>query len=158
MMLMGMIFAIGLMFALSAITIPDRTKIRPTTTPNPIPAQFKTPMTNPGPVRVAATGASSSGIPLVERCDTSRAGYLGFSLRYDVPTGAAMEDENAPVNRGMIVDGFAGVVPGSDVFVDPAVAPVPEGVFSGLTHTAPAAGVNGWRVGVGVTTTKIYFD
>lgn len=139
-----------------AITIPNRQLIKPTTTPRPIPAVAKVGQVNPYPVRVSATGAASAGNPLCERAIT-RAGYLGYNLRPDVPVGASADDEGFAVVRGCIVEGFAGVVPGSDVYIDATATPGPEGTFSGLTQTVPAGGI-GERIGVGVTTTKIYFD
>jgi hypothetical protein len=68
-----------------------------------------------------------------------------------------LDFQGAPILRNVMIDGFAGVSPGLDVFVDPGAPPVPEGVFSGLTHTVPAGGA-GERIGVGITATKIWFD
>jgi hypothetical protein len=138
------------------ITIPDRKKVKPTTEPIRKPGQVKTGVVNPCPVRISPTGATGSGGPLCEPT-VARVGYYGYNIRSDVPAGASSDDEAfAPVS-GCILEGFAGVSPGLDVYVDPTARPVPEGVFSGLTHTIPAGGI-GERIGVGVTTTKIALD
>jgi hypothetical protein len=139
-----------------AITIPNRQLIKPTIPGRPIPGVAKVGQVNPYPVRVATTGAASAGNPLCERA-TARVGYLGYNVRPDVPVGASADDEGFAILRGCIVEGFAGVLPGIDVYIDAAATPVPEGTFSGLTQTVPAGGV-AERIGTGVTTTKIYFD
>jgi hypothetical protein len=142
---------------MGVITIPDKTAIRPTIEPLRLPATPKSAMLNPGPVRIPTAGASSSGTPLVERCQGTRVGYYGFSIGHDLAAGAGLDLQAQPVIRHCIVDGFSGVSPGLDVFVDAGAPPSPEGVFSGLTHTVPAGGA-GERIGVGLTTTKIYFE
>lgn len=154
-MIVGATLLIALMS--NVITIPNRKLVKPTTTPRSLPGVAKTGFTNPAPVRVSKTGASPGGNPLLERCTGGREGYYGFNLRSDVPAGAAAEDEGMAPVRGVMVEGFAGVAPGEDVFIDPTAAPVPDGVFSGLTHVVPAGG-RGERIGVGATTTKIMFD
>lgn len=139
-----------------AITIPNRALVKPTTTPRMRPAAAKVAMLNPGPVKVSTTGATGSGMPLVEPTIV-RAGYYGYNIRSNVPAGASADDESfAPVD-GCIVQGFAGVSPGLDVFVDTTARPDPEAAFSGLTHTIPAGGA-GERIGVGVSANRIYFD
>ena len=148
--------AIALLIA-GVITIPDRTLVRLTTTPIRLPATPKSAMLNPGPVRIPTAGASSSGTPMVERAQGTRVGYYGYSISHDIAAGAGLDLQAQIVIRKAIVDGFAGVSPGLDVFVDPAAPPSPEGVFSGLTHTVPAGGA-GERIGVGLTTTKIFFE
>jgi hypothetical protein len=158
MMLTALFIAAALtVIALGVITIPNRAAVWPTTTPKSWPGVYKTAMTNPGPVRIPLAGAHGSGMPLVERCSGGREGYYGFALGFDIPVGSAASDNNAPVVRGVIVDGFAGVESGRDVFIDAAAAPDPEAAFSGLTHTVPAGG-RAERIGVGVGTTKIAFD
>lgn len=156
-------FGFALFGMLGVITIPDREKVRPTTTPRRKPNTAKSDMQNPCPVRVSLTGASSSGVPLVEPT-TVRQGYYGYNVRSDVPANGK-DDEAAGVVVGCIVGGFAGVLPGQDVFIDPTARPVgDQGVFSGLTHTVPtgvagetAETMSSLRVGVGVGTTKIEF-
>jgi hypothetical protein len=140
------------------ITIPNNALVFPTTTPaRRKPGVAAAGMTNPGPVRVRATGASSAGNPLLERA-VGRAGYYGYNLRPNVPAGSSSEDEALGTVSGCIIQGFAGVTPGAEVFVDPAAPPAPgsEGTYSGLTHTVPAGGL-GEAIGVGVTPNKIDF-
>jgi hypothetical protein len=140
------------------ITIPNRNNVHPTTTPFRKPAQAKRGCRNQCPIRISLTGATGSGGPLAEPTN-AREGYFGFNIRRDVPDGASADDEAYSAVSGVIVEGFAGVEPGRDVFIDPTARPAldAEGDFSGLTHTVPAGGI-GERVGCGVTTTKIYFD
>jgi hypothetical protein len=160
--MMTMLLIIGFGFALFAalgvITIPDREKVRPTTSHLGLPNTAKVAMQNPCPVRVSLTGAASSGTALVEPT-TVRDGYYGYNVRSDVPMNSA-DDEAAGVVRRCIVGGFAGVEPGKDVFVDPTARPVgDQGTFSGLTQTVPATPQGpAERIGVGVSTTKIFFD
>jgi hypothetical protein len=148
-----------------AITIPDITKIRPTTVNverdggQGIPSVATTAFTSPGPAMVDAANSptvyNGVGIRPVAANDTS-AGYLGMNIK---PTAA---NQAGTVLKGVIVDGFAGVVPGSDVFINNAGA-------VGLSHTPVAistAGSGGGatityndsRIGVGMTLTKIRFD
>lgn len=148
-----------------AITIPDITKIRPTTVNvegdggQGIPSTATTAFASPGPAMVDAantpTTSNGVGVRPVTSGDTS-AGYLGFNLK---PTYA---NKAGTVLKGIIVDGFAGVTPGSDVFINPAGA-------VGLSHTPvllPTTGSGGSvnitsadrRIGVGFTATKIRFD
>src|SRR4051812_7017885 len=117
-----------------AITIPNRTMVKPTTTPKRRPSAAKVAMVNPGPVRVSTTGASASGVPLCEPTAV-RAGYYGYNIRSDVPAGASADDEAFAPISGCVVRGFAGVLPGVPVWIDPTARPTPEGVFSGLTQT-----------------------
>lgn len=142
------------------ITIPNVNNVHPTTDITRKPAQVKTGVVNPCPLRIAATGATGSGGPLVEP-STTRKGYYGYNVRPNVPQGASADDEAFACVAGGIVDGFSGVQPGVEVYVDPTARPDPEGTFSGLTHTQPlptlAALIEGLPVGVGVTTTKIWF-
>lgn len=137
------------------ITIPNRVLVKPTTTPFRKPAQAKTGVVNPCPVRIAPSGTTGTGGPLCEPT-VIRAGYYGFNVRPDVPAGGSADDEAYAVVSGCIVDGFAGCVQGSEVFVDTTARPDPESTFSGLTHTAPGAG-SVVPIGVAVSATKIYF-
>lgn len=134
-----------------AITIPNRKLVKPTTTPLALPGVPSAAMVNPYPVRVKATGAAAAGNPLVERMTTGT--YYGFNLRTDIPNDP--DNEGAAVNRMFVCDGFAGVVPGTEVWADPTATPNPDGTFSGLTQTDPANGTK--PIGLGVTTTKIFF-
>lgn len=151
-----------------AITIPNVDLIRPTTTPTMrIPNAMKTATVNPCPVQVAASGTASSGTILVEpTIDSTGKKYLGYNISSNNPTGVSPDDAQMGVVRGCVVDGFAGVTPGSLVFVDATTRPDPETTFSGLTHTVPtiatpataaALPVGPMPVGMGVTTTKIFF-
>src|SRR5436190_24324128 len=97
-----------------AITIPDKTKVRTTTTHKPFPAQAKSGVSNPCPIGVATTGSTGSGAPLCEPTVT-RVNYIGYNIRNDVPQGASADDESYSVVSGCIVEGFAGVVPGTAV-------------------------------------------
>jgi hypothetical protein len=139
-----------------AITIPDKKKLRTTTNHKPFPAQAKTQVDNPCPIGVSASGTTGSGAPLCEPT-VSRVNYIGYNIRDSVPAGAA-DDEAYSVVSGCIVEGFAGAVPGTAVYVDPTARPAvgAEGAFSGLTHTIPAGGV-GESIGVAVRADKIYF-
>jgi len=136
------------------ITIPNRNLVKPTTTPRRIPAQVKTGVVNPCPLAVSTTGATGTGGPLMEPTVT-RVGFAGYNVRPDVPEGASADDEAYACVSGCILDGFAGVSPGLDIFVDPTARPDPIGTFSGLTHTIPAAGAPA-RIGFGISTTKVY--
>jgi hypothetical protein len=139
------------------ITLPDITRVKPTTTPIRLPGIAKDSNTNPRPVRVSATGASGPKNPLVERADgaAKNKGFLGYQLTLGVDAAASADENGVGIVRGCYIDGFAGVVPQSNVWVDATAVPNPEAAFSGLTHTDPADGT--LPVGVGVTTTKIYF-
>lgn len=137
------------------ITIPNINNVHVTTDVIRKPAQVKSGVQNPCPLRIAATGATGSGGPLCEPTDT-RAGYYGFNVRQNVPDGGSADDEAYACVVGGMVNGFAGVQPGAEVFVDDTERPDPEGTFSGLTHTVPEGGI-GEAIGVGVTTTKIWF-
>lgn len=110
-----------------AITIPDKTKVRPTINYKHIPCEAKVAMTNPGPVCVAASGSASSGAILVDLIDSAgdRKGYLGFNVMSDIPAGGAPS-----VLKDTIVEGFAGVEPQKRVFV------ANDG---SLTHTPPTS-------------------
>jgi hypothetical protein len=137
------------------ITIPNRTLVKPTTTPLRKPGQVKTGVVNPCPVGVAATGATGTGGALLEPTVT-RDNYVGYNVRTDVPQGASADDEAYAPVTGCVVEGFAGVTPGAPVFVDNTARPDPEGTFSGLSHTdGETLGTPG-AIGVGWTTTKIY--
>lgn len=150
------------------ILIPNRKLVRPTTDIRPKPGTAKSAVKNPCPIGVSATGASSSGTALLEPT-TSRDNYVGYNVRSNV--AGAMDDENYSPLSGCVIEGFTGVTPGALVYVDSTARPDPEADFSGLTHTAPtvltgrtagdAGDVNTARkwdaVGVGWTTTKIYF-
>jgi hypothetical protein len=139
-----------------AITIPNRVLVKPTTTPRRMPAQVKSGVVNPCPLRVSPTGATGTGGPLCEPT-ISRVGYCGYNVRPDVPDGASADDEAFACVSGCILEGFAGVSPGLDVFIDPTARPDPIGAFSGLTHTIPAGGA-GERIGFGVSTTKVFIE
>lgn len=146
------------------ITIPNRKLIKPTTKPAlTIPAVAAEAILNPGPVKVKTAGSSQAGNPICEPADgaTLNQGYLGFNIRSNVPAGAATDDEALAVQRGVIIEGFAGVDPGKNVWVDDTVLdPEDEDdallipAFSGLTHTDPADGTP--PIGVGATTTKVF--
>jgi hypothetical protein len=137
------------------ITIPNINNVHPTTDIVRKPAQAKSGVTNPCPLGIAATGTTGSGGALCEPTN-ARAGYYGYNVRPNVPAGASADDEAYACIVGGMVDGFSGVQPRAEVFIDPTARPTPEGTFSGLTHTVPAGGI-GEAIGVGVTTTKIWF-
>lgn len=139
-----------------AITIPNRKAVRPTTDSiHPKPNTAKSGVANPCPVGIATTGASSSGTALVEPVTAAgRDRYIGYNIRSNVPDGGIDDEAFAPIS-GCPVEGFAGVSPGVPVWLDDTARPDPEADFSGLTHTDPADGT--LPVGIGWTTTKIYF-
>jgi hypothetical protein len=136
------------------ITVPNADLVRMTIEPaQRLPSVAGEAFVNPRPVKVKTTGASGAGNPIVVRA--SGKPYYGFNLRSNVPAGSNSDDEAMAVVRGALVDGFAGVSPGVEVFVDDTATPVPESTFSGLTHTDPADGRR--PIGCGATATKIYF-
>jgi hypothetical protein len=139
------------------ILIPDRTKIKPTTTPARYPGIVKDGNVNPRPVRISATGSSGAGNPLIERADgaNKNRGYYGYQITTDVDNGANAGENGGSVLRGCIVDGFTGVSPQLPIWADATALPNPEGTFSGLTHTDPADGT--LPIGMGATATKIFF-
>lgn len=142
------------------ITIPNRAALKPTMKPRMFPGNNKIGVQNPAPMKVSATGAASTGNALVEPT-TVRAGYCGYQIQDNVPAGLAAEDNAGGIVSGAPVDGFAGCVPGSDVFIDATARPAgDQGTFSGLSHTAPTAGVDvaAQRIGFAMTPTKIWFD
>jgi hypothetical protein len=143
-------------------TSPDNGKLLPGVAENALTAQ--------GPVAVSTSGRQSTGAKSVQvvpanggTAAVARA-YYGFSFQPSAAAGKAVS-----IARGVLVEGFTGVEPGKAVYVslnntgtDPA----------GLTQTQPTTSVTetgdsdagavavptGWRVGVGVGTTGIYFD
>jgi hypothetical protein len=138
------------------ITIPDKTKLKMTTDFKTEMGQRKpaiagVAMTNPGPVAVAAVQNASSGqVQVVPAAgDAGRAGYLGYNFDHDVPAG-----EGASVVRGVYIEGFAGVTPGGDIYIDATSADA-SGNASGLTHTLPTTGNVRTPIGVGLSATKI---
>ena len=149
-----------------AITIPDRTKIRVTTDEKngmqKIPAVAKVAITNPGPVAVTSSGAGEAGnAACIQAAGAAgRAGYLGFNLVPNVPVGSSLG-----VIKSAIVEGFAGMTPGSSVFIDATSADA-SGTASGMTHTAPTIATDGatadtpgiGRIGVAITATKLWID
>jgi hypothetical protein len=138
-----------------AITIPDRTQIRITTkftephNSRAVPAVASVAMTNPGPVVVDTTANAAGQAKVKPATHALRLGYLGYNLKRSCPAGIATE-----VIRNGIVDGFAGCVIGSPVYIDTTSADA-TGTASGLTHTDPGTGM---LVGVALTTTKISFN
>lgn len=123
-----------------AITIPDPTQIRMTTKfevpmfSHALPAALlDTAMTNPGPVAVSPSGSVGDAAnqarvtPAIGAAGS--AGYLGYMPDPNQALGAAVS-----AVRNAIFDGFAGVVPGSPVYIDATGADA-SSTASGLTHT-----------------------
>lgn len=126
-----------------SITIPDRTQIRLTTdfaepmNGHSLPCLLAdTAMTNPGPIAVSTSGATTDPSTQAQCTpaygDAGRAGYIGYNPDAKIAVGAPV----SPV-RNAVVDGFSGVTPGSRVFVDNTSADA-SGTASGLTHSQPA--------------------
>jgi hypothetical protein len=151
-----LIFSVALVLALGVITLnPDRTRCRLTTDNNSPNNGQQLPtciasaaMTNPGPVMPAATQNNPSGNCICQHASGAGGGtgYIGYNIRRGVAAG-----EPLGVFRGVVVDGFVGVVPGSAVYVDATTADAAADA-TGLSHTA-----NGTPIGVGLTPTKIRF-
>lgn len=156
------------------ITIPDRSQIRLVTdfsepqNGRALPAMIAaTAMTNPGCV-VITSATNANGQAQVKHAGGSNGftGYIGFNA---VPTISAGQPVSP--SQGVLIDGFAGVTPGGEVFVDGSNTPDASATASGLTHTQPTQAVTitnpgasetatvpgGKRVGVGWTATKIFF-
>jgi len=123
-----------------AITIADRKQIRLVTdfskpqNGQALPALLATvAMTNPGPVMIDTSGVAANGQGRVKQAAGTPGleGYIGFNPDWDVPAGG-------PVSpcRGVLVEGFAGVLPGKPVFVNATSADA-SGTASGLTQTQP---------------------
>lgn len=148
------LFLVGL--SLGVIAIPDRTLIRLTTDntdPNngqQLPTMVAgVAQTNPGPVMPATTQDNAAGNCIVIQA-VGAAGGLGY-LGYNIKPSAV--GEPCGIYRGVVVDGFTGVVPQSPVYVDVTNSADAGATNSGLTHTA-----NGRVIGVGITSTKIRFE
>lgn len=127
------------------ITIPDKTKVRPTIDYKHIPCEAVAALTNPGPVSVPATGSASSGAILVEAAANvaGRTGYVGFNVMSDIAAGAAPS-----VVRNTIIEGLAGMTPGSRVYI------ADDGT---LTHTKDLEDT-GNGIGTAGTATKLVLD
>lgn len=174
-----------------AITIPDVTKIRQCTgfdepqNGRAMPAMKVsknagatlrtggTGISNPGPVIVdsdttaqGTAGAPAQAAVIQAGGGNGTAGYVGYNPDPDIPVGEPI----SPV-MGVLYDGFAGVVAGSDVFIDQSNTADAGATNSGLTHTQPTQAVTitnpgagetatvpgGRRIGIGWSTTKIFF-
>lgn len=142
---------------LGVITAPVPSSVQPTIKPiQQLGGTFKSALTGPLPVRIAATGVNGPLVALVERADgaNKNRGFWGIAITNGVDVGSVLDEEPVGAVNGCIIDGYVGVVPGSNVWVDATALPSPLNGFSGLTHTDPADGTP--PVGFGVTTTKIY--
>jgi len=140
------------------ITIPDRKRVRITTTRKDQLRRFggvaAQAFVNPCPVKITG-GVNGPRVNNVIRATSAnkQKGYVGFLIAGDIEAGATLNEEAVAIVNGCVIDGFAGVVPGDDVWIDPTATPAPEGVFSGLTHTDPATGAQ--PIGTGWTSTRI---
>jgi hypothetical protein len=140
-----------------AITLnPDRSLHRLTTDNNPPNNGQELPtaiplaaITNPGPMAVHTVQANPAGNVVVVPAATSAGGlgYWGYNVRKGVGLGRP-----CACYRGVVVEGFLGCTPGSPVYVDATSAEAAADA-SGLSHT-----VNGPRIGVAMTATRIRFD
>lgn len=140
-----------------AITLnPDRTLHRLTTDNNPPNNGQQLPtalalaaMTNPGPVAVHTVQANAAGNVVVVPAAGAAGGlsYWGYNVRKGVAAGRP-----TACYKGVVVEGFLGAVPGSAVYVDATSAEAGADT-SGLSHV-----VNGPRLGVAMTATRIRFD
>jgi len=124
------------------ITIPDAAKVRVDYDyPPGLPGVAGVAITAPGPLVVDAA-VQPSGLPtFVPATGANNGAYIGFGL---VPTPNVGDGVGAL--RATIVSGFAGVVPGSLVYLDAA--------NGSLTHTSSG---NGNAIGKGLTANMIYF-
>lgn len=108
---------------------------------------------NPQPVRITG-GTNGPRVNNVTRAlgATKNKGYVGYLIAGEIDAGAALDEEAVAIVNGGVVDGFAGVTPGDDVWV---LNEADTGLNSGLTHTDPADGTA--PIGTGWTSSKILF-
>lgn len=142
---------------LGLITAPNPAMVKPTIKPiQQLGGTLKEAITGPLPVRVASAGTNGPGIAVIERANgaNKNRGFWGIFITSGVDLGSVSDEEPVGAVNGCIIDGYAGVVPQSLIWVDATALPSPLNGFSGLTHTDPADGTP--PVGFGVTTTKIY--
>jgi hypothetical protein len=122
-----------------AITMPDPHAIRLAHDYENKPGVAKVAITAPGPLSISATGTLPSGEAYFEpTVAANRDGYVGFALV------AASAGRGITAVRDTVLVGFAGVTPGSLIYV---------GDDGALTHTAPTGDVE--PIGVGFTPDKI---
>lgn len=123
-----------------AITVAS--DLKPSTETSPFPCVASAALSAPGPLAVDTTqNNAAKQIKVVAAVAANRHRYIGYSLFGATAAG----DNPAPVS-GCIVNNFAGVTPGSEVFI------ADDGT---LTHTQPAADV--LAIGLGVRSDAIYF-
>jgi hypothetical protein len=126
-----------------AITIPVPANVRVDYDyPPGIPGIADVNVAAPGPLSVAApTVPHPSGLgSFTPSVGANNGAYIGFGL---VPTQAG---DAIGALRHTIVSGFAGVVRGSEVYLDATTG--------AMTHTATS---NGKAIGIGYTTEQIFF-
>ena len=94
------------------ITMPVAKNVSPAHDLNSKPGVAKVAIMSPGPVSVSATGTHESGAALFEPTDgTNNEGYIGFAV---IPTSVR---KGIAALRDTIIAGFAGVLPGKEVFL-----------------------------------------
>lgn len=126
-----------------AISIPDVALVKIAHQYSHKPGIAKVAITAPGPLSVSATGTRPEGSAYFEpTVDANRGAYIGYGL---IPVSA---NRGITAIRDTVIAGFAGVVPGSPVYV------ADDGT---LTHTDPDPGV-AVRIGLGFTPNMIAFD
>lgn len=139
------------------ITIPDKDLVKPISLDPPRWGGIVTAAIEQScPVMLVnvANGPKIGSIARATGANKNRA-YYGFLITSGIDLGATLDEEPGGVVDNCIVDGFAGVTPGLNVWVDSTAVPSPIGTFSGLTHTDPADGTH--PIGVGFTSTAIKF-
>jgi homoaconitase/3-isopropylmalate dehydratase large subunit len=106
----------------------------------PFPGLAAAAITAPCALSVSATqNDASKAIRLEKTVAANREAYVGFNILADVAIG-----RQPTCLKDTIVEGFAGVTPGSKVYV------ADDGT---LTHTA----TGNFAIGIGVRSTAIYF-
>lgn len=130
------------------ITIPDNSQVRVAHDFDQKPGTAKVAITEAGPLSVSFTGSRPDGTALFEPTDgDNNEGYIGIGLI------SASVNQGITALRNTIISGFAGVLPGREVFLGQDGSLTQDASGFDAPDTAPVATES---VGVGVLAAGVY--